>query len=80
MKTDRTFTMIKPDAVSNDYTGKILDQITENGFRMVAMKYTRLTKDQAEGFYAIHRERPFFNDLVSFMTSTPAGSGIRSCG
>lgn len=61
--------MIKPDAVSNGHTGKILDQIISAGFKIKAMKYTRLSQEQAEMFYAIHRERPFFNDLVSFMTS-----------
>ncbi len=61
--------MIKPDAVSNGHTGKILDQIITAGFKIKAMKYTRLSQEQAEMFYAIHRERPFFNDLVSFMTS-----------
>lgn len=61
--------MIKPDAVSNGHTGKILDQIITAGFKIKAMKYTRLSQEQAEMFYAIHRERPFFKDLVSFMTS-----------
>lgn len=69
MTTNQTFTMIKPDAVSNGHTGKILDQIISAGFKIKAMKYTRLSQEQAEMFYAIHRERPFFNDLVSFMTS-----------
>ncbi|MCZ2128886.1 MAG: nucleoside-diphosphate kinase [Bacteroidia bacterium] len=69
MTTNQTFTMIKPDAVSNGHTGKILDQIITAGFKIKAMKYTRLSQEQAEMFYAIHRERPFFNDLVSFMTS-----------
>lgn len=61
--------MIKPDAVTNGHTGKILDQILNAGFTIKAMKYTRLSKEQAEMFYAIHKERPFFNDLVNFMTS-----------
>jgi nucleoside-diphosphate kinase len=69
MTTNQTFTMIKPDAVSNGHTGKILDQIITAGFKIKAMKYTRLSQEQAEMFYAIHRERPFFKDLVSFMTS-----------
>ncbi|MCO6495112.1 MAG: nucleoside-diphosphate kinase [Bacteroidetes bacterium] len=69
MTTNQTFTMIKPDAVAKGYTGKILDQIISAGFRIKAMKYTRLSKEQAEMFYAIHKERPFFNDLVAFMTS-----------
>lgn len=61
--------MIKPDAVANGYTGKIIDQIIGAGFKIVAMKYTKLTPEMAGLFYDIHRERPFFNDLVSFMTS-----------
>jgi nucleoside-diphosphate kinase len=76
MKTNQTFTMIKPDAVSNGHTGKILDQIISNGFRIKAMKYMQLTKEQAEDFYGIHRERPFFNDLVSFMISGPIVAAI----
>ncbi|MCK9480730.1 MAG: nucleoside-diphosphate kinase [Bacteroidia bacterium] len=69
MTTNETFTMIKPDAVTNGHTGKILDQILNAGFTIKAMKYTRLSKEHAEMFYAIHKERPFFNDLVNFMTS-----------
>ncbi|MHB1276822.1 MAG: nucleoside-diphosphate kinase [Bacteroidia bacterium] len=66
-----TFTMIKPDAVKNGYTGKILDQIIANGFQIRGMKYLQLSEEKAGEFYAIHRERPFFKDLVSFMTSGP---------
>ncbi|OYU94306.1 MAG: nucleoside-diphosphate kinase [Bacteroidetes bacterium B1(2017)] len=64
-----TFTMIKPDAVANGHTGKIIDQILEAGYSIQAMKYVRLSKETAGLFYNIHRERPFFNDLVEFMTS-----------
>ncbi|MDP1728267.1 MAG: nucleoside-diphosphate kinase [Bacteroidota bacterium] len=64
-----TFTMIKPDAVANGYTGKIIDQIIQAGFSIQAMKYLRLSRESAGAFYEIHRERPFFNDLVDFMTS-----------
>lgn len=64
-----TFTMIKPDAVANGHTGKIIDQILEAGFTIQAMKYVRLSEETAGAFYNIHRERPFFKDLVSFMTS-----------
>ena len=64
-----TFTMIKTDAVANGFTGKIIDQILEAGFTIQAMKYVRLSEETAGSFYEIHRERPFFNDLVSFMTS-----------
>ncbi len=61
--------MIKPDAVANGYTGKIIDQIIQAGFSIQAMKYIRLSRETAGAFYEIHRERPFFNDLVDFMTS-----------
>jgi nucleoside-diphosphate kinase len=64
-----TFTMIKPDAVANGHTGKIIDQIIEAGFTIRAMKYTKLSVEMAGAFYNIHKERPFFGDLVSFMTS-----------
>ncbi len=76
MHTNRTFTMIKPDAVANGHAGKILDHIIQAGFRVVALKYTKLSTDQAESFYGIHRERPFFKDLVSFMTSGPIYAAI----
>lgn len=68
--------MIKPDAVANGHAGKILDQITSAGFKVVALKYTRLSTEQAGNFYDIHRERPFFNDLVTFMTSGPIYAAI----
>jgi len=63
--------MIKPEAVRNGNTGKILDKIIEGGFRIVAMKYLKLTRAQAEQFYFVHRERPFYKDLVEFMSSGP---------
>lgn len=68
--------MIKPDAVANGYIGKILDQITTAGFKIVAMKYTRLSDEKAGEFYDIHRERPFFKDLVEFMTSGPIVAAV----
>ncbi len=68
--------MIKPDAVRNGYMGKILDQIISNGFRIKAMKYIHLTEDQAGAFYAVHKERPFYGELVSFMTSGPIVAAI----
>ena len=64
-----TFTMIKPDAVANGHKGKIIDHIISKGFKIVAMKYTKLSKEIAGEFYGIHRERPFFNDLVAYMTA-----------
>ncbi len=76
MQTNRTFTMIKPDAVANGHIGAILDQITKSGFKIVAMKYTSLSPEMAGKFYDIHRERPFFKDLVSFMSSGPIVAAI----
>ncbi len=74
--SNRTFTMIKPDAVANGHAGKILDHIIQAGFSVVALKYTRLTAEQAGAFYAVHKERPFYADLVSFMTSGPIYAAI----
>jgi nucleoside-diphosphate kinase len=71
MTTNRTFTMLKPDAVANGYIGAILDHITKAGFKIVAMKYTRLSAETAGQFYAVHKERPFYKDLVSYMSSGP---------
>lgn len=71
MATNRTFTMIKPDAVANGYIGAILNDIIAGGFKIVAMKYIQLTTESAGNFYAIHKERPFYKDLVNFMTSGP---------
>lgn len=76
MKTNATFTMVKPDAVGNGHTGKIIDDILAAGFKIRAMKYLQLSRPQAEGFYAIHKERPFFNDLVNFMVSGPIVAAI----
>lgn len=76
MSTNRTFTMIKPDAVANGHAGKILDHIIQAGFKVVALKYTRLSLEKAGDFYGIHRERPFFGELVSFMTSGPIYAAI----
>ncbi len=68
--------MIKPDAVENGYIGPILEKITSAGFRIIAMKYTQLSRRDAEGFYAIHKERPFFGELVDFMTRGPIVAAI----
>jgi nucleoside-diphosphate kinase len=76
MSGNRTLTMIKPDAVGNGYIGPILEKITGAGFKIIAMKYTQLSRRDAEAFYAIHRERPFFDELVSFMTSGPIVAAI----
>ena len=71
MATERTFSIIKPDATRRNLTGAITSMLEEAGLRVVASRRIHMTKDQAEGFYAVHRERPFFNDLVTFMTSGP---------
>ncbi|WP_421791397.1 nucleoside-diphosphate kinase [Hyphobacterium sp.] len=71
MAVQRTFSIIKPDATARNLTGKINAMIEGAGLRIIAQKRIRMTKDQAEGFYGVHRERPFFNDLVSFMISGP---------
>lgn len=71
MSIEQTFAIIKPDAVADGNAGKILAAIEENGFRIAAMKKMHLSKGQAEGFYHVHAERPFFNDLVAFMTEGP---------
>lgn len=66
-----TFTMIKPTAVAKGYMGKIIDQIIKGGFQIKALKYTKLTKEEAEKFYAVHKERPFYQGLTDFMSSAP---------
>ncbi|MFN3342987.1 MAG: nucleoside-diphosphate kinase [Flavobacteriales bacterium] len=76
MATNRTFTMIKPDGVENKNIGKILDLITNSGFRIIAMRYTRLTTEQASKFYEVHKERPFYGELVEYMTSGPIVAAI----
>ncbi len=67
----KTFSIIKPDAVATGKTGKILSLIEEKGFRIVAMRMAKLSQSQAEGFYAVHAERPFYRSLVTFMTEGP---------
>jgi len=76
MATNRTFTMIKPDAVKNGHTGAILNDIIAGGFKIVAMKYTRLSAEKAGEFYAVHKERPFYGELVDFMSSGPIVAAI----
>src|SRR3712207_4152415 len=71
MATERTFSIIKPDATRRNLTGAVTRMLEEGGLRVVASKRIRMTREQAEGFYGVHRERPFFNDLVTFMTSGP---------
>ena len=71
MAIERTLSIIKPDAVAKNAIGAILARLEQGGLRVVAARMTHLTNAQAEGFYAVHRERPFYQDLVRFMTSGP---------
>ena len=71
MSGNVTLTIIKPDAVANGYAGKIIDHIIQAGFKVRAMKLVQLNEETAGGFYAVHKERPFYNALISFMTSGP---------
>ena len=71
MATERTFSIIKPDATRRNLTGAITKMLEDAGLRVIASRRIRMTREEAEGFYAVHKERPFFNDLVTFMTSGP---------
>ena len=71
MATEQTLSIIKPDAVAKNVIGKIYTRFEENGLKIVQAKMAHLSKEEAEGFYAVHKDRPFFNDLVTFMTSGP---------
>ena len=76
MVTNKTITMLKPDSVEKGNIGAILEKVTASGFRIVAMKLTQLTKADAEAFYAVHNERPFFGELVNYMTRGPIVAAI----
>ena len=76
MATNRTFTMLKPDSVEKGYIVAILEKINASGFRIVAMKLTHMTKQDAEAFYAVHSERPFYGELVEYMTRGPIVAAI----
>ena len=76
MATNRTFTMLKPDSLEKGNTGAILEKINASGFKIVAMKQTQMSKRDAETFYAVHSERPFFGDLVEYMTRGPIVAAI----
>ena len=86
MITNRTFTMLKPDSLEKGNTGAILHKINASGFKIVAMKQTQMSRRDAETFYAIHSERPFFADLVQYMTrgpivaTRPCGAELTACG
>ena len=71
MATERTFSILKPDATRRNLTGAVTQKLEEAGLRVVASRRIKMSREQAEGFYAVHRERPFFNDLVEFMISGP---------
>ncbi|MBX2921038.1 MAG: nucleoside-diphosphate kinase [Chitinophagaceae bacterium] len=74
--SNRTFTMIKPDAFANGHSGAILDKIIKSGFSIVSLKLTSLTPEKAGEFYAVHKERPFYGELVEFMSSGPIIAAI----
>lgn len=76
MASNRTFTMIKPEAMAAGHAGKILDLILSKGFRLVALKYTRLSKEEAGKFYEVHKERPFYGELVDYMANGPVLAAI----
>lgn len=76
MATNRTFTMIKPGAVRNGHIGDILAHIVAGGFKIIAMKYTKLSAEKAGEFYAVHKERPFYGELVEFMSSGPIVAAV----
>lgn len=76
MATNRTFTMLKPDAVQKNYIGAILKMINDAGFKIVAMEYKQLTTEQAKAFYEVHKDRPFYGELVEYMTSGPIVAAI----
>ena len=76
MRTDRTFTMLKPDSVEKGNIGAIVDKINAAGFRIVAMKLTHMTSQDAQEFYAVHSERPFYGELVEYMTRGPVVAAI----
>jgi len=76
MTMNRTFTMIKPDAVENGHTGAILEKINNAGFRIIGLKKTQLKLSDAEAFYAVHKARPFFGELVAFMTRGPIVAAV----
>lgn len=76
MSTNRTFTMIKPDAIANGHMGAIINDFINAGFKIVALKYTKLSPERAGEFYAVHKARPFYGELVNFMSSGPIVAAI----
>ena len=76
MKTNRTFTMLKPDSIEDGYMLPILNKISESGFKIIALKYKKMNRDEAQEFYSIHSEKPFFNDLINFITRGPIVAAV----
>ncbi len=76
MKTNRTFTMLKPDSIEDGYMLPILNKISESGFKIIALKYKKMNREEAEEFYSIHSEKPFFNDLINFITRGPIVAAV----
>ena len=76
MKTNRTFTMLKPDSIEDGYMLHILNKISESGFKIIALKYKKMNREEAQEFYSIHSEKPFFNDLINFITRGPIVAAV----
>ena len=76
MKTNRTFTMLKPDSIEDGYMLPILNKISDSGFKIIALKYKKMNREEAEEFYSIHSEKPFFNDLINFITRGPIVAAV----
>ena len=76
MKTNRTFTMLKPDSIEDGYMLPILNKISDSGFKIIALKYKKMNREEAEEFYAIHSEKPFFSDLINFITRGPIVAAV----
>ena len=76
MKTNRTFTMLKHDSIEDGYMLPILNKISESGFKIIALKYKKMNREEAQEFYSIHSEKPFFNDLINFITRGPIVAAV----
>ena len=76
MKTNRTFTMLKPDSIEDGYMLPILNKVSDSGFKIIALKYKKMNRGEAEEFYAIHSEKPFFSDLINFITRGPIVAAV----
>ena len=76
MKTNRTFTMLKPDSIEDGYMLPILNKISESGFKIIALKYKKMNREEAQEFYSIHSGKPFFNDLINFITRGPIVAAV----